>query len=152
MEIEKKFLLNEIPNLSLYNFKTIKQAYVSTSPVIRLRQLDDLYFLTVKSHGHLAREEFELTISKEEFENLSTKIEGSIISKTRYYIPISDNFTAELDIYYDDLEGLSTVEVEFDSIQSANNFIPPKWFGKDITMFKEYKNNHLALYGLPQNS
>ena len=149
MEIERKFLLSHIPTLTDLDSKQIKQAYISTSPVIRIRQLDNLYFLTVKSHGHMAREEFEMAISEEEFDTLLKKVDSNVISKTRYYIPLHDNLTAELDMYYDNLEGLSTVEVEFSSIDEANNFTPPNWFGLDVTNTKEYKNNYLALYGLP---
>lgn len=150
MEIERKFLVNSLPNLSEYQGKTIKQGYISTDPVIRVRKMDDLYTLTVKSKGHLVREEFELDLTPEQFEDLWKKVDNVYVSKTRYFIPLDATHIAELDIYYEDLEELVTVEVEFDSTKDAERFMAPSWFGKDVTHDSRYKNNHLAVYGLPK--
>lgn len=148
MEIERKFLVHTLPSLVSYSPKSIIQAYITTNPVIRIRKMDTSYFLTVKSKGHLAHEEFEMPISKEQFESLSTKIEGYFIKKNRYFIPLDDTHTAELDIYFEHLEGLLTVEVEFSSIEKAKSFIPPKWFGEEVTYDSHYKNSYLALHSL----
>ncbi len=150
MEIERKFLIQTLPDLSCYPHKTIVQAYVSTDPVIRIRRLATDYYLCVKSKGSLMREEFELPLTQVQFEHLWSKIEGHPISKTRYYIPLDDGLTAELDCYEAPLHGLTTVEVEFHCEHAAHAFIPPTWFGKDITLDNRYKNNCLALHGLPK--
>lgn len=150
MEIERKFLIHSLPDLKKYKGKLIRQGYISTDPVIRIRKMDDLYTLTVKSKGHLARQEFELALSKEQFDDLWKKTNQVSISKTRYFIPLDSTHTAELNLYYEGLEGLVTVEVEFGSISAAETFVPPRWFGKDVTQDARYKNNHLALYGMPQ--
>lgn len=149
MEIERKFLIKDCPSLRTYSYKKIKQAYISTDPVIRIRQMNNQFFLTIKSQGHMMREEFEIPITKEQFETLYKKVEGSPIIKTRYLIPLENELIAELDIYKGHLEGLYTVEVEFTSIAAANSFTAPSWFGKDITLDSRYKNNHLATYGKP---
>lgn len=149
MEIERKFLVKELPNLNLYPHKTITQAYISTDPVIRIREMENSFCLCVKSQGHLIREEFELELTSEQYQALWAKVEHSPIKKIRYFIPLEGNLTAELDVYYDHLEGLETVEVEFNSTIDANNFNPPSWFGEDITHDNRYKNNHLSMYGLP---
>ncbi|MHC1748868.1 MAG: CYTH domain-containing protein [Cellulosilyticaceae bacterium] len=149
MEIERKFLVKELPNLNLYPHKTIMQAYISTDPVIRIREMENSFCLCVKSQGHLIREEFELELTSEQYQALWAKVEHSPIKKIRYFIPLEGNLTAELDVYYDHLEGLETVEVEFNSTIDANNFNPPSWFGEDITHDNRYKNNHLSMYGLP---
>lgn len=151
MEIERKFMLNQIPDITSYPSEKIIQAYISTDPVIRIRQMGTIYYLTVKSHGHLVREEFELPITKEQFLALWPKIEFDPIEKTRYFIPIEDGFTAELDIYEGHLNGLMTVEVEFNTKEEASHFQAPEWFGKDITHDSRYKNNLLSMYGLPKN-
>ena len=149
MEIERKFLVNTLPDLTAYPSKKLSQAYISTEPVIRLREMDSQFFLTVKSKGHLSREELEIPISHEEYINLYKKVEGHVIEKVRYYIPLNNELTAELDIYHDFLEGLMTVEVEFSTEEAANAFVPPSWFGKDITFDGRFKNNRLALDGNP---
>ena len=53
---------------------------------------------------------------------------------------------AEVDLYIN-LNNLKIVEVEFESEKEANNFKPPKWFGKEVTYNLEYKNKNLALRG-----
>ena len=94
MEIERKYLVKEIPqNLERFEFAVMSQSYISTAPTIRLRQSNDEYRLTVKGKGNIAREEFELSITKEQFETLLLKTEGHVIHKTRYFIPIEDQLT-----------------------------------------------------------
>lgn len=151
MEIEKKFLAEILPfDLKLYPHTNISQAYICTNPTIRIRQSADEYFLTVKGPGALYREEFELSITKTQFTNLAKKVETSFVSKIRYFIPIADNLTAEVDIYENNLKGLVTIEVEFDTIKKAQDFSSPSWFGKDITDDNRYKNTNLSIYGIPK--
>ena len=35
-------------------------------------------------------------------------------------------------------------EVEFSSIEMANAFIPPEWFGEDVTMNPKYHNSNMS--------
>ncbi|MBQ9091537.1 MAG: CYTH domain-containing protein [Anaerotignum sp.] len=151
MEIERKFLTKHIPfDITEYPFKQIAQAYISFSPTIRIRQSDDDYILTVKGKGHLARDEFELLLSKEDYDKLSLKTEGTPVIKKRYLVPIAGGLTAEVDIYEGELEGLMTTEVEFPSLEAAEHFVAPEWFGKDVSEEKAYKNTSLSLYGMPK--
>lgn len=144
-EIEKKYLVKEIP-FSLDSFKhdEIEQAYISKLPTIRIRKKNDSYFLTTKGKGDIKRIEYDLEISEEEYKNLFSKIEGEIISKTRYYIPLENNLTAEFDIYHGFLNTLMTVEVEFKNDDDAKNFIAPSWFYKDISSDPKFKNSSLS--------
>ena len=145
MEIEKKYLIKNLPpDLNGFNFKQIEQAYISFEPVIRIRKSDNEFYLTVKGKGHLAREEFEIKISGDEYCNLLKKTEGLIISKKRYIIPLDNNLRIELDIFENDLKGLIVAEVEFNTIAESEIFIKPEWFGDDITFDPSYKNNNLA--------
>ena len=68
MEIERKFLPSALPPEVLSSpSKRLSQCYISTSPTIRIRQSDEDYILTVKGKGLLAREEWELPLTKEEY-------------------------------------------------------------------------------------
>jgi CYTH domain-containing protein len=149
MEIERKFLVNQLPCLKDVCSKKIVQAYLCENPVLRLRQMGDDFFICLKSKGELAREELEVAISKERFDTLWGKIEGTPVEKVRYFIPLENEFIAELDLYEGVLTGLTTVEVEFSSVEQANHFNPPTWFGKDVTYDNRFKNNQLAKLGLP---
>lgn len=145
MEIERKFLIKELPfDLSSYEKQIIAQSYISTDPVIRIRQKNDTYVLEVKGKGSFAREEYALDLTREQYEGLKKKAEGLEIKKTRYLIPLSGGLVAELDIYCGHLSGFMNVEVEFKTQEEGLNFIPPDWFGEDVTYEKKYKNSYLS--------
>ena len=146
MEIERKYLIRRLPeNLSQYQCKKIAQGYICTNPVVRIRKSDDEYYLTYKVKGLMAREEYNLPLTQEGYEHMLPKIDGRLIEKSRYLIPLDGKLTAELDIFEGDLAPLIIVEVEFDSLDAANSFIPPEWFGEDVTESRKYHNSNLAL-------
>ena len=103
--------------------------------------------LTVKGTGLKIREEFEIMIDDKQYNRLSLKTEGNVITKTRYTIPLSDGHTAEADVYHGYLSGLVTVEVEFADENDMNSFIPPEWFGRNVSLENDYKNVALAMRG-----
>ncbi|MBR4207936.1 MAG: CYTH domain-containing protein [Lachnospiraceae bacterium] len=146
MEIEKKFLINTLPaELEKYPFHHIEQGYLSTAPVVRVRKQDDEYYLTYKGKGLLAREEYNLPLTKESYEHLKEKADGNIISKKRYLIPLEEtDLTIELDIFDPPFSPLCLAEVEFPDIESADRFIPPAWFGKDVTEDPAYHNSNMS--------
>ena len=147
MEIERKFLADPSGlTLSDYPSKEMSQGYISTDPVIRIRQSNDSFRLTVKSDGLLAREEFETDLTAEQYRQLSEKVSGIFIQKTRYLIPCPGDasLTIELDIFHGDLEGLIYAEVEFPSVEAAYAFIPPSWFLREVTEDGSYTNAALS--------
>ena len=74
MEIERKFLVTTPPeNYGSFPLHEIEQAYLCTEPVVRIRKEDDNYYLTYKSKGLLAREEYNLPLTKEAYAHLLTK-------------------------------------------------------------------------------
>ena len=151
MEIERKFLVKSCPSdIEKYSFISMEQTYISISPTIRLRRENEKFVLTVKGSGLLSREEFELEITKEQYDNLILKRETPFVVKKRYKIPLYDNLVAELDVYDGELKGLKTVEVEFNTESEANGFVSPSWFGEDVTMDRRYKNTSLSIYGIPK--
>jgi adenylate cyclase len=143
MEIERKFLVKEIPDLTSVKAIYIEQGYLSFLPEVRIRKKDKRFYMTVKSDGDIAREEYEIEISQNTYDELSSKVKGLILKKRRYEIPLNKADVAELDIY-ENFEDLKLVEVEFIDIDSANNFEIPCWFGNEVTRDKEFKNKNLA--------
>ena len=149
IEIERKFLVRNIPdNLEDYEKIDMTQGYLNTDPVVRVRKENDDYVLTYKGSGLLSRSEYNLPLNKESFEHLLKKCDGIIISKSRYKIPLENGLVAELDIFNGDLDSLVLVEVEFKSVEDANAFIPPSWFGADVTTDNRYHNSYISKYGL----
>lgn len=146
MEIERKYLIKEdkVPdNYKEYNFYEIEQAYLCIAPVVRIRKQNDDYVLTYKSKGHMIREEHNLPLTKESYEHLLNKADGTIITKRRYLIPFN-KYMIELDIFSGKHEGLILAEVEFETQNDAENFTAPEWFGEDVTFSGKYHNSMLS--------
>ena len=146
MEIERKFLVPALPpDYQSWEAIQMEQGYLSTAPVVRVRKENDEYYLTYKSTGLLAREEYNLPLTRESYGHLLPKADGIVITKKRYVIPLdTENLKAELDIFEGRHEGLRIVEVEFESEEQANRFTPPAWFGEDVTFDGRYHNSHLS--------
>ena len=147
MEIERKFLISEknLPrDLSGYPYHRIEQGYLCTNPVVRIRRQDEEYYLTYKSRGLLAREEYNLPLNAEAYAHLKQKTDGILLSKTRYLIPEKNGLTIELDVFDAPYEGLFLAEVEFSSEEEAESYLPPDWFGRDVTYSSEYHNSVLS--------
>ncbi|MBR3985853.1 MAG: CYTH domain-containing protein [Bacteroidales bacterium] len=158
MEIERKYLVRQLPDdLEQYEHFEIEQAYLCTSPTLRIRKMGDAYILTVKeklssvsSAIHNREEEFAL--SEQAFQHLLTKCDNGRVGKTRYRINLRqqmgdgayEGLTAELDIFHGRHRGLMLVEVEFPNTQVANSFVPPDWFGEDVSSDYHYRNSYLA--------
>ena len=145
MEIERKFLVKQLPDhLDQYARRELEQGYLCTSPVVRIRKDNENYELTYKSKGLMVREEYNLPLTKESYEHLKTKIVGRLISKPRYMLPLEHDLTIELDVFHGDLAPLLLAEVEFPDEDSANAFLPPAWFGEDVTFSTKYHNSTLS--------
>ena len=145
MEIERKYLVKEVPSdLSDYKKCKISQGYLCTAPVVRIRRSNDEYYMTYKGKGLLEREEYNLPLTKESYEHMRPKADGILISKTRYLVPEKDGLTIELDVFDAPYETLCLAEVEFESIEQAESFVPPVWFGEDVTYSGKYHNSVLS--------
>lgn len=145
MEIEKKYLLKEVPSFEHYPFHKIEQAYLCTDPVVRVRREDEHYYMTYKGQGMMSREEYNLPLNQESFEHLSTKADGNVIRKTRYLIPLEqEGLVAEVDVFEPPFAPLILAEVEFDNEEQAERFVPPVWFGEEVTFDGRYHNSYLS--------
>ena len=144
MEIERKFLIQKLEKLPFspfdYPHKELEQGYLCTA---------------YKSKGLMAREEYNLPLTKESYEHLKEKVDGRIIHKTRYVIPMScvcpenADFCStplflELDIFHDDLAPLILAEIEFLDEETANTYPAPQWLGEDVTFSSAYHNSTLS--------
>ena len=157
MEIERKWLIcpADIPyDLNTLRSIRIRQAYVSFSPVVRIRQINDgeKNILTVKRPTNfqgLANEESEYEVDAELAAFLFSCASGNIISKTRYLNPLPSGLTEEIDIFSGSLKGLAYLEIEFPDIESAKTYPSPVWAAADVTEDTRFKNSALARYGIP---
>lgn len=161
-EIERKWLIDIsklLKSLEDYPNKRLVAGYFrgENNEKIRIRQEGDKYFKVIKGEridGGMVRDIGlgDIEITKEEFERLWPLTEGKRLSKTRYYIPMGDNLVAELDVY-DDFKnaGFYTIEVEFQTTEDGKKFIPPEWFGREVTSQEEYSSRNLSSKGIPKD-
>ena len=153
MEIERKFVIPALPEeLDRFASSRIEQAYIAIDPAgteVRIRRRDGETRLTIKGGRGRSRAEEEIEIDEGRFARLTELGAGRSVEKTRYEIPTGDGLTIELDVYAGDLEGLATAEVEFADEDAADRFVPPAWFGREVTDDDAYKNRRLAVDGRP---
>ncbi len=149
IEIEKTFFVKDIPfDLSLFPSEIINQGYISSPPSpLRIRQKGSKFELTkkipLKNGDFSSAEEINIDLTQYEFDKLWSLVEKSL-EKIRYYIPLQDNLIAEINVYQRNLNGLIFVEVEFSSSEEMDHFVPPSWFGADVTQEDFSANSFLA--------
>lgn len=152
-EIERKWLVSEIPDVAAARRCEIVQGYLALmedGSEVRVRRSGHSFWQTVKSAGDLARDEIEIPLTLEQFEVLWPHTQGRRIDKIRYEIGLEHGAIAHLDLYNGSLSGFAVVEVEFSSRIEAQRFTPPSWFGREVTQEPGYKNKNLATHGLPR--
>lgn len=138
-EIERKFLVKEIPDLSNAVRKEVRQGYMVADEEREERVRDDgQYWHTKKAGSGRSRDEDEQEIDEAAFDVLWDVTEGQRVYKTRFTLD-----QVEVDVYHRNLEGLVTAEVEFGSDAEADAFEPLPWFGREITDDARFKNKRL---------
>jgi CYTH domain-containing protein len=151
MEIERKFLVDEPPDLGGSDASRIEQGYLTLAEhgaEVRLRRRDGELSLTVKGGTGRERAEVELPLTSEQFEELWPLTEGRRLAKVRHLVAHGE-LTVELDVYEGDLAGLRVAEIEFEDEPAADRFEPPDWLGDEVTGDERYLNEQLAITGRP---
>ncbi|MBN2662485.1 MAG: hypothetical protein JXR68_02445 [Bacteroidales bacterium] len=145
-EIERKFLLEAIPkDIYIVEKINIEQYYLCSDNgfVTRIRKIDEVYNVGFKTGSGLERLEKEILISENDFNDLKKmKIERKI-RKFRHICKI-DEYKIEIDEFRDNLQGLLVAEVEFLSLNDAENFTPLSWFGIELTNDMRFTNAQLS--------
>jgi adenylate cyclase len=146
-EIERKFLVKELPpNLKNCPSRPIEQGYFAAKrdgTQVRLRKAGPQHSLTFKRGRGVKRQEWEIALIPEQFNELWPATEGRRLRKTRYDVPHGD-YTIEVDIYAGRNKGLIVAEVEFDDEKQCQRFQPPDWFGREVSGKSRYSNVKLA--------
>ena len=150
-EIERKFCVRKMPNLAACAGVEITQGYLAVGGIeVRVRRKGDQFYQTVKMGTGVKRTEVEMALSRAQFDLLWPLTAGRRVKKVRYELT-EGKWTIELDVYRGRLKGLVVAEVEFASVAESARFVPPPWFGRDVTDDDRYKNANLAQRGLPDD-
>lgn len=133
IETERRFLLKSLPeNLTKYPRSRIEDIKIITGephPHLRLRRKDEKFVLTKKyraegTSGQMQMIEEHIDLNEAEY-NAISKIHSTSLSKYRYFYNLN-GFTAEIDVFDNDLKGLVIMEVEFGNESDARNFVMPE--------------------------
>lgn len=139
VEIERKWLLDEIPALVFEEQSEMEQGYIVFSPTsVRIRKetsgQEVSYILNFKSKGTLERIEIEQVLSAEKYEALKSLVVGPMAYKKHYTHRLPTGELLELNqVDPKRPEGFCYAEVEFDSVEKANAFASPAFLGREVT-------------------
>lgn len=145
LEIERKFLPKQLPNLDKFVSIRYERCYIKNTDdnQVRIQKKGQKYELETKIKiSDIEFKKEKKTITKEQFINLKEQSVKFII-RDSYLISHNPNITIKK--YYGDYEGLYRVEVEFDSIEESKQYKIPKWIGEEITSTKLANDNKLIL-------
>jgi adenylate cyclase len=150
VEVERKFLVHDPPDLDQTDADEIEQGYlaIGAEGEVRLRRKGERLVLTAKRGAGLSRQEAEVELDRDRFDELWPLTEGRQLHKRRHVVPQGD-LEIEVDVYEGDLDGLVVAEIEFASEEQARGFDPPEWLGEEVTGDRRYLNETLATEGAP---
>ncbi len=134
MEIERKFLIKEIPDMSDITPVRYERCILESSDgnVKRVQRKGDVFeYEEKKKVDDFQSEKVKRQITKEEYDSFLLNKENNLIVRDGYLV--SHNPEISIKVYKEKFEGLIRVEIEFSSKEEAKNFIPLPWFGKEIT-------------------
>ena len=147
-EFERRFLLKDKNILKLgLPMKHISQTYLKIGQSEkRIRCVNGNQYFWTEKHGiGQIREEFETEISKQEYDYFLKNFKlGNTIEKDRYSIDLCGAKKCEINIFTKPKE-IDLVEVEFESEEDMKNFIPPNWFGQEVTSDRNFNSYEIAL-------
>jgi len=142
MEIERKFLIDEFPELPVLLEGYVFQGYLNFEPEVRLRfvmfnNTPQSFWLTFKSGGDLIRKEVEIPLTFEQFLQLQTFMSAPFLCKQFKQLQLPNGHKMDCSNVNDG--ELIYCEVEFSSVEEANNFEVPSFFGTEVTNDSTYK-------------
>lgn len=139
MEIERRWKIAGFPeNLPLLRQAHMRQGYIATAPVVRIRTDGARCVLCFKGKGTLAREEIETDIDAETFRRLEAFIGKPLVSKDYRVYALPDGRRLEVSLVDKDLPTrFFYAEVEFDTVEQAQAYVPPADIGLQEEMTED---------------
>lgn len=153
MEIERKFLIDRFPDLPEIASARVWQGYLSTAPVVRIRRAElpdgaQRFELTVKGKGTLVRTEVNIDITAEQYGEMAGLLKREPIFKDYHVYDLGSGLRLECSIVDGGTDhGFMYAEVEFDSVEAANAFVPPAYLGREVTEDPGFSMNSYWING-----
>jgi len=144
LEIERKFLVHG-PGLSLpKHHKKLEQGYLlrMEGRSLRVRRIENKYFLTLKIGTSKVREEIETRLDRQDGKTLLKQALEAPIKKKRYHLKVGGKLW-DVDVFGGENEGLILAEIELK--HEDEDFERPKWLGREVTGDRRFHNSQLAV-------
>lgn len=153
LEIERKFLVvSGAFKKEAFKKEKISQAYLNKDPErsVRVRTKADKAFLSIKGKSNKSgttRFEWEKEIPIQDAEALLELCIPETVKKIRHHIKVGKHIF-EVDEFLGKNQGLILAEIELS--EENEDFIKPKWVGKEVTGQVEYYNAFLSEHPFSQ--
>lgn len=131
MEIERKFLIKKLPDISGITPIRYERYFLKNEDGIeeRVQKKGNKYeYESKRLISELERTRDKKEISEEEFEKLKLK-GGEAIIRDGYAL----DDRVSIKIYHGRFAGLKRAEIEFGTVEEAKEYQPESWMGKEIT-------------------
>ncbi|NGQ95336.1 hypothetical protein G3578_09230 [Brevibacillus sp. SYP-B805] len=150
-KIARKWLCNweSVPKgMNLQDCLSIIQNYLMASDMevrilkqTSLKTGEEKFFVSIRSEMGLVRQETEVEIAEGTFEWLYAITGTNALLKDRFVIQEETVGEFNVDMYYD--QKLNIIGKEFPDAETAKQFIPPAWFGEEVTDNSKFKAQSL---------
>lgn len=149
IEIERKWLLDSLPDLPYETDTEMEQGYIAFEPsTVRIRSESNgettNYMLNFKSGGTLQRTEVEIPLTAKQYAALRTMLAGPPAYKRHRTCTLPGGYRLECnEVDAGKPDGFCYAEVEFESVEQANAFVPPPFLQREVT---EQPGHSMAAY------
>ncbi len=155
MEIERKFLIEKEPDLNEVYGARVYQGYLPDETPVRIRKFvssdgEERFELTIKGKGTLVRAEVNLELTAAQYDELSGLLQKPPVEKDYHVYQLADGHRLEYNVVdRGKPNGFTYAEVEFSSEEEASSFVPPEYFGREVTenpsmtMFSYWRNGKI---------
>lgn len=139
-------------------YQEIQQGYLKCDDCIsRLRAVYEIaadggiygtaFYWTIKGKGQMVRSEFEACLTSDIFHDMLPTHSNVRITKRRYVLNNRPGCKkVELDFFDDWFQEVECIaEVEFETEDEANAYVPEKWMSVEVTNTPGYSNYELAV-------
>jgi CYTH domain-containing protein len=133
-EIERKFLVKKMPKLENLVKVSQERYFIQRSDLLEegMKRKGDIFEYERKSTLSPKEKTREVTIITEDEFTRCKKDGTSIIERDSYSLS-KEKPIISIKVYKGIYRGLTLVEIEFDSIDEMEAFIPLRWMGKEVT-------------------
>lgn len=133
-EIERKFLVNDMPSLRGIRKVPQERYFIQRGELFEEGMKRKGNVFTYESKFTLSKDEKsrdQIIITKEEFE--TSKSKGTSVIERDSYSLTKKSPVISIKKYKGEYSGLILAEVEFDTVQEMEDFVPLDWMGSEVT-------------------